>query len=272
MRPYILLLIALLPSVSVQAPAHAQVTLNLDAIEPTPAKPQSRPRPASPQGASQGVRPQTRPATSARPHATAAQSPVNGRNGQSAARATAAAAAAATAATAITLPVNPPPTATLAPPAAPLTNPAPPPRPIPIATASSTVAASATDSLRIVFPGDKSDLSADAITALEQFAKSAPANDAITFNVAAYAAGNPEDPSTPRRLALARALAIRTALMADGIASARIYVRAHGVPAQTTDGPADRVDVAILGRAAAQASVPWNVPSGVPPSIPPAKP
>jgi len=67
----------------------------------------------------------------------------------------------------------------------------------------------------------------------------------------AYAAGRPEDPSTARRLSLSRALAVRAALMADGISSNRIYVRALG--AQASDGPADRVDISVLG-SAAQAS------------------
>ena len=59
--------------------------------------------------------------------------------------------------------------------------------------------------------------------------------------MAAYAAGSPEDPSTPRRLSLARALAARAVLINEGIASTRIYVRALGSAAD--DGPADRVDL-----------------------------
>ena len=52
--------------------------------------------------------------------------------------------------------------------------------------------------------------------------------DSTSFNVVAYAAGTPDDPSTARRLSLSRALAVRSALMADGVGSARIYVRALG--------------------------------------------
>ena len=51
----------------------------------------------------------------------------------------------------------------------------------------------------------------------------APQTESDSFNVMAYAAGTPEDPSTPRRLSLSRALAVRRVLMADGVASARIY-------------------------------------------------
>ena len=61
----------------------------------------------------------------------------------------------------------------------------------------------------------------------------------------AYAAGTPEDPSTARRLSLSRALAVRSALMADGVTSSRIYVRALG--ATGGDEPPDRVDLAVMG-------------------------
>lgn len=40
-------------------------------------------------------------------------------------------------------------------------------------------------------------------------------------------------------------MAVRSALVADGVASARIFVRALG--AQYGDGPPDRVDVSIEG-------------------------
>jgi len=87
--------------------------------------------------------------------------------------------------------------------------------------------------------------------------KSAPSGETTSFNVVAYAAGTPEDPSTARRLSLARALAVRSALIADGIASARIYVRALGAVAG--DSEPDRVDLAVLG---------GNAPSAVPASAP----
>ena len=67
----------------------------------------------------------------------------------------------------------------------------------------------------------------------------------------AYAAGTPEDPSTARRLSLSRALAVRSALMADGVTSSRIYVRALG--ATGGDEAPDRVDLAVMGGNAAAA-------------------
>ena len=79
--------------------------------------------------------------------------------------------------------------------------------------------------------------------------KTVPAGDGTSFNVVAYAAGTPGDPSTARRLSLARALAVRSALMANGVGSSRIYVRALG--ASAGDETPDRVDVAVLGANAA---------------------
>jgi hypothetical protein len=79
--------------------------------------------------------------------------------------------------------------------------------------------------------------------------ETAPGADSATFNVVAYATGTPEDPSTARRLSLSRALAVRSVLMANGISSSRIYVRALG--AAGGDEPPDRVDLAVMGGNAA---------------------
>jgi hypothetical protein len=56
-----------------------------------------------------------------------------------------------------------------------------------------------------------------------------------------------------RRSSLARGLAVRGALIADGVSSTRIYVRALGSAAG--GGPADRVDVTILGLSGAAVPV-----------------
>lgn len=66
------------------------------------------------------------------------------------------------------------------------------------------------------------------------------------FTVSAFAAGTPDDPSTPRRLSLSRALAVRGILLGEGIASARILVRSLGASTPAiAAGPPDRVDVTI---------------------------
>ena len=67
----------------------------------------------------------------------------------------------------------------------------------------------------------------------------------MSFDVRGYAAGTLGDPSMARRLSLSRSLAVRNVLIAEGINSAQIYVRALG--SNLTGEPADRVDVTLSG-------------------------
>lgn len=147
------------------------------------------------------------------------------------------------------VPVAPPPPAVQAA--------APPPPPI---SDSATSAATTTGTgLRVTFGAGQAELNPASAEAIKNVVQSAPAGDNTSFNVVAYAAGTPEDPSTARRLSLSRALAVRSALMADGISSSRIYVRALGA-AGGAEAP-DRVDLAVMGAnapVAARASA--NVP------------
>ncbi|PPQ35389.1 hypothetical protein CCS01_07595 [Rhodopila globiformis] len=99
--------------------------------------------------------------------------------------------------------------------------------------------------MRLTFASGQSDLSPESVAAIKQLTASVPSSDATTFNVDAYAPGTPDDPSTARRLSLSRAMAVRSALIADGVPSARIFVRALG--AKFGDGPADRADVSVEG-------------------------
>ncbi len=110
----------------------------------------------------------------------------------------------------------------------------------------------------MTFGAGEADLSPASAAAIKGVVETAPAGDGTTFNVVAYAAGTPEDPSTARRLSLSRALAVRSALMADGVSSARIYVRALG--AAGGDEAPDRVDLAVMGSNATTAS-PASVPA-----------
>ena len=79
--------------------------------------------------------------------------------------------------------------------------------------------------------------------AIRELAKSMPAPEIESVNVVAYAAGKADDPSTARRLSLSRGMAVRSVLLASGVPSAQIYVRALGSAA--TDGPADQVDLIV---------------------------
>ncbi len=162
---------------------------------------------------------------------------------------------------AATLPTQPPPTAAIVPVVPPpdAAPPAPPPPP-PIVAGADTAAAATANGLRVTFGKDVTDLSpaiADQIKALLQSVPDSGTGTAETksFEVVAYATGTPSDPSTARRLSLSRALAVRSVLLADGVPSARIYVRALGSPlgasdsggSPSGDAPADRVDLTVLG-------------------------
>ena len=95
--------------------------------------------------------------------------------------------------------------------------------------------------LRVTFGADKAELNPATVAALRGLGKRLAASPDADVNVFAYAAGAADDPSTPRRLSLSRALAARAVLMSENIASTRIYLRALGsTPSQ---GPPDRVDV-----------------------------
>jgi outer membrane protein OmpA-like peptidoglycan-associated protein len=121
----------------------------------------------------------------------------------------------------------------------------PPPPPPPVSAEAATKAAPITAGLRLTFAPGASDLSPASAESIKQLTQAAPPGDATTFNVQAYAPGTPDDPSTARRISLSRAMAVRSALVADGVPSARIFVRALG--AQFGDGPPDRVDLSVEG-------------------------
>jgi len=65
------------------------------------------------------------------------------------------------------------------------------------------------------FGDGRADLNPATDTALRALAHAAPAD--ASFTVAAFAPSIPDDPSTPRRLSLSRALTVRSVLIAEGI-------------------------------------------------------
>ena len=97
--------------------------------------------------------------------------------------------------------------------------------------------------VRLVFEEGQAELTPVNEAAIMVLAKEIPTPEADSVNVLAYAAGKPDDPSTARRLSLSRGMAVRSVLLANGVPSARIYVRALGATA--TDGPADRVELIV---------------------------
>ena len=129
--------------------------------------------------------------------------------------------------------------------------PPPPPTPVSVLPAAPGQALTIAGGARITFGPGQSDLNPATDAAIKALMHAAPRSDATTFTVAAYAQGTPEDPSTARRLSLARALAVRSVLITEGVASVRIYVKALGPPSaalpQSQDGPPDRVDITVAG-------------------------
>jgi len=123
---------------------------------------------------------------------------------------------------------------------------APPLVPPPIAASAATTAAATPAGLRLTFSKDQSDLSPDSAASIKQLVQNAPQTDTVSYNVLAYASGDPDDPSVARRLSLARAIAVRAALMAYGVPSTRIYLRALGSQSGG-GGPPDRVAIDVLG-------------------------
>jgi len=97
--------------------------------------------------------------------------------------------------------------------------------------------------VRLVFEEGKTDLTPEDEAAIRDLARAIPAPEADSVNVVAYAAGKPDDPSTARRVSLSRGIAVRTVLMASGVPSAQIYVRAMG--ANGSGSPADRVELTV---------------------------
>ena len=198
-------------------PAGAQVSVDLHALESLPAA-NAAPRPAA--------RPQP-----PRPKVTLA--PLGAPPGTSTA-----------AAVGTPAPVAPEPTATAELPTAPppvATGAAAPAPPAAAAPPSGEPAKPATASLRIPFAADQTELGKDGVAAVQGLLQSAYATGAPAFTIVAYAAGSADDPSSARRISLARALSTRGALMTEGVPSRRITVRALG--SQAGGGPPDRVDI-----------------------------
>jgi outer membrane protein OmpA-like peptidoglycan-associated protein len=231
----------LLAAIAVAGPASAQVTVDLHALQALPARPASPPSPR-PVRVVPPTPPASVPMATARPAETAPSAATQASTAPQSRPPTPPAPTPA-------LPDQMPQTASINP-VAPPADTAPPPPP-PVSPQAATAAAPTQAGLRLTFADGQSDLSPDSAAAIKQFAAAAPPGGTATFNVQAYAPGKPDDPSSARRLSLARAMAARTALVSDGIASARIFVRALGT--QYGSGPPDRVDIDVTGDNAAAA-------------------
>jgi len=173
----------------------------------------------------------------------------------------------------------PPPAAVIPPPAPDNVPMAPTPPPTISATAGTTLAAlppKEGQGVRLDFAPSDADLTPQTADAVKALVAASPKGDLTTYNVVAYATGVPEDPSTARRLSLSRALQVRSALMAYGVPSTHIYVRAMGAPGgaqsgtQKGEGPADRVDVLVMGASASEPPPPSPTAASAKSESPPA--
>ena len=172
----------------------------------------------------------------------------------------------------LVVPPTPPAVPAVPPPIAVPVRPVPPPSPVPVVTNAPGVAAVIAGGQRITFGETGSDLNAATEAAIRATVHSAPPGPNTTFTISAFAAGTPEDASTSRRLSLSRALAVRSVLIAEGIPSVRIYVKALGTTTPAfADGPADRVDIVVTAPEATPAPVtPAPATAASPASAPPA--
>ncbi|MFW7269611.1 hypothetical protein ACMAUO_16800 [Gluconacetobacter sp. Hr-1-5] len=212
-------------------PAHAQVTTDDSALSALPAA--RAPKPA--------------PNRTATPRAPATQP-----SAPSAAAPTPTQPAPAHAGPLPAIPAAPPPPPVIRPPVVdvPLHPPALPPE----VPAKADAQGSITDrpgGLRLTFAAGSTDMNAAMIDGVKRFAATLLQAPYARAEIDATASGAADDVSTPRRLSLARGLAIRSILIHAGVATTRIYVRAIGVPApgaakrsdSPNETPPDHVDV-----------------------------
>jgi outer membrane protein OmpA-like peptidoglycan-associated protein len=123
------------------------------------------------------------------------------------------------------------------------TRPVPPPPPIAVAPNAPGVATPLPDGLRVTFGSGRAELNPVTEGALRALVHKLPPFDTTVFTVTSTAALQADDPSTPRRLALSRALAVRGVLIAEGVASPRIIVKVVGDKAVEGAEPPNMVDV-----------------------------
>jgi outer membrane protein OmpA-like peptidoglycan-associated protein len=109
-----------------------------------------------------------------------------------------------------------------------------------VQTASLTVGAPMED-MTVTFDSDSAELTDLVQAELRSLANSLRANEASRIQVLGFASAKDGSQDLARKLALSRALKVRTFLIDAGVPSARIQVRSLGD--QADGGPANRVDI-----------------------------
>lgn len=105
---------------------------------------------------------------------------------------------------------------------------------------------------RLTFGAGSADMNPALHAAVRSIAERALADRTLAVTITAFAPGKAEDPSSPRRLSLDRALAVRAILIQAGVPSERILAVARGF-AGIEAGPPDRVDIVAAPPRAAPA-------------------
>lgn len=145
------------------------------------------------------------------------------------------------------VPPAPPPPVVLPPPFVPvqLHPPVPPADVTAVADAASHTAPLPDGGLRVLFPSGSEALNAESIRAIQDYGTELSRHPEHRVLLIAHAELPGDDVSMPRRIALARALAVRSIFIHAGVATTRLYPRALGRPDAGDTAPADRLDVVI---------------------------
>lgn len=99
------------------------------------------------------------------------------------------------------------------------------------------------DGLRVLFPQGSADMNAETIARVRKMGEALAETPNKRIMLRAYASLPGDGVSLPRRIALQRALAIRSLLIESGVATTRIYPIAFGRPASDDHAPGDRLDI-----------------------------
>ncbi|GBQ13405.1 OmpA family protein [Swaminathania salitolerans] len=235
---YSLLLSAVLPAAPLSAsPARAQVTINEDALPKAAAPEKTPPQKTSPHKTPphkvtpQNASPHTAP-SHAEPSSPAPQAPAARRVGAPP-----------------DVPAAPPRPVIIVPPAVPVpTHPPVPPEDVKASADAKGETQTVGKGLRVLFSPDSSAMTQAMIDAVSAEGRKLAAQPGLRVTLWSSASGSTEDLSTPRRIALARALAVRSILIRAGVATTRIYPRATGLAAEGVTPP-DRLDIVAEGAA-----------------------
>ncbi|MBF0861504.1 OmpA family protein [Gluconobacter kanchanaburiensis] len=145
------------------------------------------------------------------------------------------------------VPPAPPPPVVLPPPFVPVQihPPLPPVEVTAVADAKSSTIALPNGGLRVLFPSGSEALNTDSLKALQVYGSELARHPEQRVVLLSHATLPGDDVSMPRRISLARALAVRSIFVHAGVATTRLYPRALGRPENGDSAPADRLDVMI---------------------------